>query len=293
MQKHAYLILAHNEFVLLEKLIKFLDDERNDIYIHIDKKINDFDFDKFSNLVKHSNIEFVSRVRVKWGDISMVKAEYSLLNAAALSGKDYSYFHLLSGVDIPLKSLNEIVEFFDKNNGVEFVSISSKSLTATEYDRVRAYHFAAGRRNIFNRAVTKAESILSHILKIDRAKNIDIRRGSQWFSITGDFAEYLMNQKEFVMKQFNHTLIPDEFFVQTVLVNSPFKDRVYNLKSNSRFCCPVRYVDWTRGNPYTFTIDDYDELINCGCLFARKFSIFSDNEIIDKLYSRFDENQEV
>lgn len=291
MQKHAYLILAHNEFNLLEKLIKFLDDERNDIYIHIDKKINGFDFDKFSRLVKHSVIEFVPRVSVKWGDISMVKAEYSLLSAA-LANQEYAYLHLLSGVDVPLKNLDEISAFFEKNNGVEFVNVSSRNLTPTEYDRVRTYHFASGRRNILNRAVTKAESLLSHILKIDRAKNVDIRRGSQWFSITGEFAKYLMSQKKFVMKQFNHTLIPDEFFMQTVVVNSPFKDRVYDLKSSSRCCDPVRYTDWNRGAPYTFTIDDYDELIGCGCLFARKFSSVTDCEIIDKLYERLNENGE-
>lgn len=33
--KHAYLILAHNEFVILERLIQSIDDERNDIYIHL------------------------------------------------------------------------------------------------------------------------------------------------------------------------------------------------------------------------------------------------------------------
>ena len=38
MNKHAYLIIAHDNFYTLEKLIKSIDDSRNDIYIHIDKK---------------------------------------------------------------------------------------------------------------------------------------------------------------------------------------------------------------------------------------------------------------
>ena len=33
---HAYLIIAHDQFDLLESLLKCIDDERNDIYIHID-----------------------------------------------------------------------------------------------------------------------------------------------------------------------------------------------------------------------------------------------------------------
>ena len=34
--KHAYLIIAHNEYPVLETLVSMIDDERNDIYLHID-----------------------------------------------------------------------------------------------------------------------------------------------------------------------------------------------------------------------------------------------------------------
>lgn len=33
--KHAFLIIAHNEYPVLEVLLSMLDDERNDIYLHI------------------------------------------------------------------------------------------------------------------------------------------------------------------------------------------------------------------------------------------------------------------
>lgn len=35
--KHAYLILAHGDFALLQCLVSALDDERNDLYVHVDK----------------------------------------------------------------------------------------------------------------------------------------------------------------------------------------------------------------------------------------------------------------
>lgn len=41
MQKHAYMIIAHNDFDLLETLVRLLDDPRNDLYIHIDAKVQD------------------------------------------------------------------------------------------------------------------------------------------------------------------------------------------------------------------------------------------------------------
>ena len=45
-----------------------------------------------------------------------------------------------------------------------------------------------------------------------------------------------------------------------------------------------RYIDWKRGEPYTFKLEDFNELINSGCFFARKFSTNVDKDIIDKIY---------
>lgn len=33
--KHAYLIMCHNNFIQLKKLLMLIDNERNDIYIYI------------------------------------------------------------------------------------------------------------------------------------------------------------------------------------------------------------------------------------------------------------------
>lgn len=49
-ERHAYLIMAHNNFYILEKLLILLDDPRNDIYIHIDKKVSKFDFAYYKGL---------------------------------------------------------------------------------------------------------------------------------------------------------------------------------------------------------------------------------------------------
>ena len=49
MSKHAYLIIAYNQWNLLKKLIHMLDDERNDIYVHVNRLINNVPFDNFIN----------------------------------------------------------------------------------------------------------------------------------------------------------------------------------------------------------------------------------------------------
>ena len=35
MHKHAYLILAHEDTLVLRRLLELIDDERNDIFIHL------------------------------------------------------------------------------------------------------------------------------------------------------------------------------------------------------------------------------------------------------------------
>ena len=51
--KHAFLIIAHNKFNQLQLLLNLLDDERNDIYVHIDKKVKDLPhlYIKFAGLI--------------------------------------------------------------------------------------------------------------------------------------------------------------------------------------------------------------------------------------------------
>ena len=37
--RHAYLIMTHGNFEILKLQLEMLDDSRNDIYIHVDKKV--------------------------------------------------------------------------------------------------------------------------------------------------------------------------------------------------------------------------------------------------------------
>ena len=44
-------------------------------------------------------------------------------------------------------------------------------------------------------------------------------------------------------------------------------------------------TDWTRGQPYTFKKEDYNEIINIKeSLFIRKFNYKNDAEIVNKLF---------
>ena len=115
--KHAYLILAHTEFEVLKLLVSCLDDPRNDIYVHFDKKVAVLP-ELQTRLAGLTVLD--RRIDVRWGAPSMVEAELVLFEAALAQGP-YQYYHLLSGVDLPLKSQDYIHDYFDRHAGEEFI----------------------------------------------------------------------------------------------------------------------------------------------------------------------------
>lgn len=72
--------------------------------------------------LKYSNIHVFKKVDVGWGEDSQIECEMFLFNEAYKKGP-FDYYHLLSGVDLPLKSNYYIHDFFDQNKGKEFVGI--------------------------------------------------------------------------------------------------------------------------------------------------------------------------
>ena len=137
--KFAYLIIAHNEPEVFGTLLGLLDDERNDIFVHVDAKADIAQFRRFET--ERSKLCFIDRMSVYWGDESQVEVELRLLRSARSAGR-YDYYHLLSGVDLPLKSQNYIHRFFAEHAGAEFVCVTHSDFNVSDLERkTRYYHF--------------------------------------------------------------------------------------------------------------------------------------------------------
>lgn len=59
--KHAYMIMVHKNSYTLEKLLELIDYPLNDIFIHVDKKCTDFNFEKYKSIIKNSQLFFAMR----------------------------------------------------------------------------------------------------------------------------------------------------------------------------------------------------------------------------------------
>lgn len=286
--KHAYLIMAHGDFELLKILLILLDDTRNDIYVHIDKKVKGFVANEFKMFVKKAGLFFTNRVNVAWGGYSQIKAELILLNEAVK--RKYSYYHLLSGADLPIKTQNEIHEFFSTNAEKNYIGIDAVGIEECgAISRIGRYRFfqdylgrGSQKRNKYMLficdTIEKKLLKVQKYLQINRLKkwNVCIYKGPNWFSITHSLAKYILENGKTIKKHFDKGICADELFLQTIAMNSKYKESIDNN-------C-LRYVDWQRGNPYIFQITDFDELCKSDKLFARKFSYEKYPEIVEKIY---------
>ena len=289
MKKHAMLIMAHNQFDILEKLLVMLDHERNDIYIHIDKKSGNMNEEHFKQLCSRSHVVFIPRKRLHWGHSSLVECELDLMEAALESQEDYCYFHLLSGVDLQIKHTEEIHRFFDAHPRNQFIALRN---VYSGLGGLNRYYFFLSFRS-YSKVLAKGLDIISayiqRLLRVNRLKQLEgiqLCKCQQWFSITQDCARYVVSQRDFIHKFIRFTCCSDEMFLGTVIVNSEFKSQIYEpYRSPGGH---MRLIDRERSegaSPHTWTMDDWETIQNCPYFWARKFDVKRDPEIIEQVYN--------
>lgn len=269
MSRHAYLIIAHNKPEVLRQLIASIDDERNDIFVHIDAKAG---FDGKELTARRSRLYLLSdRIDARWGDYSLVEVEFALLKAARKSGEHYAYFHLLSGVDLPIKSPDYIHDYCLAHPGTIYIGISPNA-TKEELAWRSQHYFLFSRRfksnSILLRTMRRLAVLLQDICRYHRYPN-ELRKGSQWWSITEDFADYALAHEAEARRYFRGTYCPDEMVFQTLCWNSPFRERLYSHTDEFEGC--KRYIKWENGRLLPITADDIADMQASSRWFARKF----------------------
>lgn len=272
----AHLILAHNNPLQLERLIKRLTYKNTDVYIHLDKKSNLADF---KHLATFENVFFiVSRTAIVWANYSMVTATITSFEEILSSGIDYSHINLLSGMDYPLKSASAIQEFLFEHADKTFMRFRHifKEWEAST-SRFTLYSF--GDYNFpFKFTIQAVMNKLMPARKLP--EGLEPYGRSQWFTMTPVCIRYVIdylkghpNVKQF----FRMTWGVDELIFQTILLNSKLKDSIVNDH--------LRYIRFDKqgSRPHTLTIADKQVLLDSNKFYARKFSTETDTEILDYL----------
>lgn len=289
--KIGYLILAHKNPTQLCRLVDRINIEGSVIYIHIDKKV---DISDFINTIKDKEkVHFVNnRISANWGAFSLVEATLNGLKEMLSKYNDIEYISLLSGQDYPIKKSNYIVNFFKERKGKEFIHFDpfpTRELINGGMDRIEYYYDYDN--EVMKKNQYEIEMKLMGI-KRDFIENMRPYHGSQWWSLTRECVEYVLDhidKNKEITNFYRYTRFPDEQIFQTIIMNSKFSSKVVN--NNLRYIdwstVDRAKLDWLRNPPHpkVLLISDYNSLLRSRCLYARKFDENVDSEIIDKIDS--------
>lgn len=277
-----YLILVHKNLAQVDRLIDNLIESNTFIYLHIDKRVSRSEIMR-CRFSSNQNVRIIkNRIAVNWGGYSMVQATLNLMKTACDHNRE-GYFILLSGQDFPLQSTRSIYAYLHDKYGKEFLHywrLPYKNWMRGGLDRIKYYWFVDKigmyASNLF------VDFQKENKMERDYFKDFPPYGGSQWWCLTTACVQHILNfikQNPIIIDYFESTLIPDESFFHTIIMNSRFQDNVINDN--------LRYIIFEGGkpNPKVFGINDFSSLVNSKKLWARKFNMTHDNLVLDELES--------
>ena len=222
----AYLILAHNNPVHVQRLVQRLAGAESSFYVHIDAKS---DLDAFAGLAPA--VTFCKRrVNCAWGDISLVEATLELMRCAASAPGGFDRFVLLSGACYPLQTVEYINRFFERNRTTEFIEVFALPNAEFRKPLERLTRYAIRKGKPLARLRWPLQHFLNRVLPLrDYQRALAGREpvcGSQWWCLSGDAVRHVLDvtaRQPGLYRFCKFVDCPDEFYIQAILWNSRFK----------------------------------------------------------------------
>lgn len=270
--KIAYLVIAYMDPDQLGRLAARLA-KTSDVYVHINASVDIAPFEKALKEVQGPGKAVFSeeRFRIVWAGYGILRAAFSMMEQA-MKQDDYDRFVLLTGLDYPIKSDEQIQEFFREHAQTEFVHASVVS--GEQYDHL--YYHAARDHRILHKCLQKYEKLLRKLGRKGKPDYV-MHEGKKYklygiapkWALSGSCAAYLLDfykkNKKF-NRYFQLMHAPDDFYVATVLFNSGFRDRIEAEQDIFR----IVWLPEDKGAKILGE-EDYTELQECSQLYAKKF----------------------
>ena len=264
---HAWLIIAHNEFGILQRLISALDAPESDFFLHVDRKVSELP----DLQVRKGRLHVLEdRVDVRWGSVSQIECELALLEAARKKGP-FDFYHIISGTTLPLMSLDALDAFFVGNRDRCILTPVHKDQPYQETLKMHRRNFflrnyaAKGLKGRVSQYAWRASIALQRLLGLAFNRDKEFYKASNWLSLTHDAVEFLLLRRAEILKTYRYSFCGDEYFVPSELMASPLRNTILN-------CDHYLKCDILRSTSGVFSLDDLPELERTGFLFARKFS---------------------
>lgn len=287
MRRHAIIITAYKNFTYLEYMAKWLCKDF-DLYIHIDKKSTVIG-EKEKKILEREGCVVVSKYNICWGGINHLYSVIDLLSYACK--KEYEYYHVISGEDLIVRSYKEISAMFEGNNKI-YISCHDAVNNPTWNERYRYKYIFTNQdyRKTPYRQLNKLSIALQKKLGINYNRiglETDICKGYLYGSLPHDAVLYVLGyikDNYNFMRALKKCYIPEELFFQTILYNSPMKERIaYNC---------LRYSVWEYKNgsiPGYLDEEDFEKINKSDYIFARKVNFDVSKRLIELAKEYYDE----
>jgi hypothetical protein len=266
----------------VSRLIERIYSPSDYFYVHVDRR-NEGALLKYGRrpweqwrtlLPKYPNVFLDSKYKTPRCSFKMVEAILDVMNCCR--GSDYDYFVNLTGQCYPIKPMSEIRDELERRSTayMEYFKLPSSDHWKNEKGglrRIRYYYIASGD----NRSWIQIPR-----LNWELPCGLQPYGGGYMYILPRRFIEhildYVSNHPE-IMSYYKYSWMSGEMFFQTIIMNSTLRSDVID---DNRW-----YVRWGptpgHGHPLTLGKNDFNEVIRSDKLFARKFDITVDSDVLD------------
>lgn len=268
----AYFILIHRFPEQFKRMFKAIYAPGNSYLVHVDKNSGtELAEDITAFLKSYEGVEMLPARSALWGGYSLVDAELRGMQRLLAMGPDWTYFINLSGQDFPLKSQAYIADYLAEHVDTQFMRCADQKAQRPDTMNRVSHIFIEAFRRIFRTGIAR---------KFPNGAKPFIE--TQWKIVSRRFCEYACHDPRAnrFKRFYRHSFIADESFFQTILMNGFTRGAVVD--------DDLRAIDWIpdgdiKLRPRTFRADDEAWLKASPDLFARKFDMNEDSEILDML----------
>lgn len=289
----AYFILVHRYPGQFKRLFKAIYSASNEYLIHVDKRAGPaLKQEVAAFLADYPNASLLKSQNIVWGGYSMVAAELRGMKQLLKQSLSWDHYINLSGQDFPLKPQSAIQDFLKTHADHDFILTSDQVIKRPNtLNRIRNYF------------VESDDGFLGFPFKRAYLKNVTPYIGGQWKILSRKSVEFISESPMIARFRdyYRNTLIPDESFFQTVLMNTDQENRIINDDKRAIIWIPDIALRISKGantkkdtqsqiesgkiklRPKIFSVKDLPFLFSSQAFFARKFDESVDSNVLDAL----------
>ncbi len=268
--KVAALVLSYRYPAGIAALARYFAAGDVDMFIHVDKKIDDAPFRQAAGSAGVGNNVFLQdRVEMFWRGFTMIEASIRLV-LLAKSSRRYDRYLIISDDSLPLVTPADLCERLQFESDY-LAAVPAPGLASERYDRFFMFDSRATQVRwipVVDREVTLDTS--RRLTRLDALrergkKPLDTYySGSQWMGLTSAAVDLILEswaKDDWLRESFEFSEVPDESYFHTILSRAIWQ--------------PLTYVDWSTPLPPRIfkTIEEISSVNPKGAMFLRKVDL--------------------